>query len=200
MLKKFTIGILMVTVFAFLGLMGCAQEEETGEMSAEAEKAMMMKQAVAEMNPTEGNEVTGTVTFTATDNGVRVVAHFENVSPGKHGFHIHEFGDCSAPDATSAGGHYNPTDMPHAGRNAEQRHVGDLGNLTADQDGVAHADFVDPVISLEGPNSIVGKAVILHSGEDDLTTQPTGDAGARLACGVIELVEEQMSEEEDMSY
>lgn len=199
MLRRFTTGILMVTLLAVFGLMGCAQEDEGQEMSAEKEMAMT-EQAVAEMNPTQGNEVTGTVTFTTTDEGVRVVAHFENVSPGKHGFHIHEFGDCSAPDATSAGGHFNPTDMPHAGRDAAQRHVGDLGNIPADDSGVAHADFVDTVLSLKGPNSIVGKAVILHSGEDDLTTQPTGDAGARLACGIIEMVEEEMAEEEESGY
>lgn len=190
---------LTVTVLAVFGLLGCTQDEEGQEMSAEKEMAMT-EQAVAEMSPTQGNEVTGTVTFTTTDNGVRVVAHFENVSPGKHGFHIHEKGDCSAPDGTSAGGHFNPTDMPHAGRDAEQRHVGDLGNIMADDNGVAHADFVDSVISLEGPNSIVGKAVILHAGEDDLTTQPTGAAGARVACGVIEMVENEMPDDAETGY
>ena len=99
---------------------------------------------------------------------------------------MHEKGDCSAPDGTSAGGHFNPGGKPHAARDAAARHAGDLGNLKADPYGLARVDFVDSTLSLSGPDSIVGKAVIIHEKADDFTTQPTGNAGARQACGVIE--------------
>ncbi|MFP4071997.1 MAG: superoxide dismutase family protein, partial [Desulfovibrionales bacterium] len=109
----------------------------------------------------------------------------QGLTPGKHGFHIHEYGDCSASDATSAGGHYNPTDMPHAGPDAAKRHVGDLGNVTADDSGRVSENFLDPVISLNGPHSLVGLSVVVHEGADDFTSQPSGDAGPRVGCGVV---------------
>lgn len=142
--------------------------------------------AMARLTPTQGNEVRGTVTFTTQNQGVRVVADLTGLSPGEHGFHIHENGDCSAPDGSSAGGHFNPTDMPHGGPDSEQHHVGDLGNMTADESGNAKMDRVFSFLSLSGTNSIVGRGLIVHAGQDDLTSQPSGDAGARVACGVIE--------------
>lgn len=146
--------------------------------------------AVAELQPTEGHEASGTVTFTRVEEGIRVVANLTGLGePGRRGFHIHENGDCSAPDATSAGGHFDPTDMPHGSRDASERHAGDFGNIEVDEDGNAAADFVDAHISFEGENSIIGRAVIVHATEDDLETQPTGDAGARAACGVIQATE-----------
>ena len=144
--------------------------------------------AVAVMQGSEGNEdITGTVTFTEAEGGVEVMAEFQNVPEGMHGFHIHEFGDLSAPDLTSAGGHYNPTDQPHACPPTEARHVGDMGNIEADADGNAKLTQTFDNLSLEGEHAIVGHAVILHGGEDDCESQPTGDAGARLAGGVIGL-------------
>ena len=108
------------------------------------------------------------------------------LTPGKHGFHIHEKGDCSAADASSAGGHFNPTGMPHGGRRGSQRHLGDLGNITADKSGIARFAFTDGWITLAGVNSIIGHAVVVHAQADDLKSQPSGNAGARVACGVIE--------------
>jgi Cu-Zn family superoxide dismutase len=147
--------------------------------------------AVATLAPTEGNDVRGRVTFAEIEDGVLVVAEVSGLSEGMHGFHIHETGDCSAPDASSAGGHYNPNDTPHGapGDPASERHVGDLGNLEAGVDGTARYERVDSVISLSGPNSIIGKAVIVHAGQDDFESQPTGEAGGRLACGIIEATE-----------
>jgi Cu-Zn family superoxide dismutase len=123
--------------------------------------------------------------FTVVDGGVRVVADLDGLSPGKHGFHIHTYGDCTSADGTSAGGHFAPHGRPHGAPTDTERHVGDLGNVVADADGHAHYDRVDPIIALHGENSIIGRGVILHAGEDDLTSQPTGAAGARVACGVI---------------
>lgn len=145
------------------------------------------QRAIAQLAPTEGNSVVGSATFTSMNGSVRVEATISGLTPGMHGFHVHENGDCSAPDASSAGGHFAPQGSQHAGPDAEQRHVGDLGNLEAGQDSTAQYSRVDSVISLSGPNSIVGKAVVVHSGEDDLTTQPSGDSGSRVACGVIEM-------------
>lgn len=144
------------------------------------------KTAVAKLTPTKDNHARGEVTFTQDAKGVHVVGSFTGLNLGEHGFHIHEKGDCSAPDGTSAGGHFNPDTHKHGARDAAERHAGDLGNLKADPYGLARLDFVDEKISLEGANSIVGKAVIIHEKADDFTTQPTGNAGARLACGVIE--------------
>lgn len=158
------------------------------ETPAAVDGDLTTREAIAELSPTEGNDARGQVTFTATDGGVRVVADLEGLDAGAHGFHIHENGDCSAPDASSAGGHFNPTGAPHGAPDAPaaERHVGDLGNIEAGADGTARYDRTDSVISLSGANSIVGKAVVVHAGTDDLSSQPSGDAGNRLACGVIE--------------
>jgi len=141
--------------------------------------------AVAVLHPTQGNDVSGTVTFTQMDNGVKVEADIKGLSPGKHGFHIHEYGDCSAADGTSAGGHYNPTGQPHAGPDQQKRHMGDLGNVEADGSGNAGYDRLDSHLRLNGPDTIIGRGVIVHAGADDLTSQPSGAAGPRVACGVI---------------
>jgi Cu-Zn family superoxide dismutase len=153
---------------------------------APAAGAAGTKSATAKMAPTQGNSTRGEVTFTQEADGVRVVASFTGLPMGEHGFHVHEKGDCSAPDAASAGGHFNPATKPHAAREAAERHVGDLGNLKSDPYGLARADFVDKQLSLSGANSILQKAVIVHANADDFKTQPTGNAGGRLACGVIE--------------
>lgn len=141
--------------------------------------------AVAVLHPTEGNTVSGTVTFTREGGSVKVQAHLSGLKPGNHGFHIHEFGDCSAKDGTSAGGHFNPASMPHGAPSDKQRHAGDLGNIVAGEDGTAHVEVTDSVLKLSGDGSIIGRGVIVHAAADDLKTQPTGNAGGRQACGVI---------------
>jgi Cu-Zn family superoxide dismutase len=147
------------------------------------------RSARASMHPTEGSAVTGSVTFTEVGDGaIEVTAEISGLSPnGVHAIHIHEKGDCSAPDASSAGGHYNPDGHPHAGPDTDARHAGDLGNLTADADGRAWYRLVVHNITLDGHhNPVVGYGVIIHKGPDDFATQPTGNAGGRAACGVIE--------------
>jgi superoxide dismutase, Cu-Zn family len=142
--------------------------------------------AVAVLHPTAGNNVSGTVTFTEEADGVRVQADISGLTPGKHGFHVHEFGDCSAADLASAGAHFNPTNKPHAGPDAAERHVGDMGNIEADASGAAKLDYVDHEISLTNDQrSAIGRSVIVHAKADDLKSQPAGDSGARIACGVI---------------
>jgi Cu-Zn family superoxide dismutase len=141
--------------------------------------------AIAVLHPTKDSKVEGTVTFTRIGDEMKVVADISGLTPGKHGFHIHEFGDCSSPDGNSAGGHFNPTKSPHAGHNAEPRHVGDLGNIEADTSGKAHLELTDKMMTMVGENSIIGRGLIVHEKVDDLKTQPTGNAGGRVACGVI---------------
>ena len=166
-------------IFAALIFLGAA----AGSLYA-AEGAKIAK-AVAVLQPTRGNTAEGIVIFTQMGDGVKVEADIKGLSPGKHGFHIHEFGDCSAADGTSAGGHYNPTGQPHAGPDQEKRHMGDLGNMEADGNGNARYERLDSHLMLNGPDTIIGRGVIVHAGADDLTSQPSGAAGPRVACGVI---------------
>lgn len=141
--------------------------------------------AVAVIRPLKDSKVQGTVTFTQAGEGVRISASLTGLTPGLHGFHVHELGDCSAADGMSAGGHFNPKGEPHGGPKAEHRHAGDMGNVEAGADGSAVLEYVDPTLALSGPHSVLGRGVIVHAKADDLKTQPTGDAGGRLACGVI---------------
>ena len=171
-------GALLSALVLGVALVGCSRK------TAEVE----VQHATAVMNPTEGSKVQGVVHFAKDGKVVQITVNIEGLSPGPHGFHIHEFGDCSSPDAISAGGHFNPANMPHGGPKAEMRHAGDLGNLEADKNGLASIEATDNVLSLEGPKSIIGRSVIVHAQADDLKTQPAGAAGARVACGVIGIV------------
>lgn len=144
--------------------------------------------AHAVLSPASGSDVRGTIRFAPSANGegVDVEGEVTGLTPhAAHGFHVHEHGDCSAPDATSAGGHFNPHGMPHGGLHDDQRHEGDLGNIQANGAGVGIIRLKSLPLSFEGDSSIIGRAVIVHAQPDDFRSQPTGNAGARLACGVI---------------
>ncbi|PKN56271.1 MAG: superoxide dismutase [Deltaproteobacteria bacterium HGW-Deltaproteobacteria-14] len=164
---------------------GCASSSSVGGAAADkvAEAAPLSARSV--MAATEGNSATGTVSFTEVDGGVRVIGVFAGLTPGEHGFHVHEVGDCSAPDGTSAGGHFNPEGHAHGLPDQPVRHAGDLGNLVADETGAASLDRVFEHLSLRGATGIIGRGLIVHAAMDD-GGQPTGNAGARVACGVIE--------------
>jgi len=141
--------------------------------------------AICVLYPTENSEVEGVVTFTKVPQGMLVIADVTGLTPGKHGFHIHEYGDCSALDAKSAGGHFNPYNKKHGGPFDAEHHAGDLGNLEADQDGNAHLELTVSDLGFEGINNIIGRGIIVHADPDDLVSQPTGNAGGRVACGSI---------------
>ena len=189
-MKRAWIGaVLMVAVVASVG---CGRREEAAPApvveAPQPEVEVAPPTASATLMAREGGTVAGEVTFTETDTGVRIVAHITGAPPGTHGFHIHDVGDCSSVDFKSAGGHFNPTDMPHGAPSDMERHAGDLGNVEVAEDGTAHHEASSSMITVsEGPNSIIGRGVILHEKADDLVSQPTGAAGARLACGVIAL-------------
>jgi superoxide dismutase, Cu-Zn family len=136
------------------------------------------------------NVATGELTFTAVPDGVHISGSIAGLDPdSEHGFHVHETGDCSAPADGSAGKHYNPAAQPHGGPDAAARHLGDLANLHADASGnaVVDAHLADASVGTRDDRDLVGHAVIIHATRDDYSTQPSGDSGTPIACGVIEL-------------
>jgi len=173
---------LIVAAVIAVPLLAAAQEKpKTGKPGMGSTSG----RAVAVLQPAAAGKVGGTIWFEPAGGGVKVKARVTGLTPGTHGFHVHEFGDCSAADFTSAGGHFNPMTQPHGAPKAAARHVGDLGNIEAGADGVATLDWTDSQLAFDGHHGVVGRAVIVHAKADDLKTQPTGDAGGRLACGVI---------------
>jgi superoxide dismutase, Cu-Zn family len=146
--------------------------------------------AMATLQPSSGQTAKGTVHLSdAGEGNVDVQVDLTGVPPGTHGFHIHEKGDCGNNGA-NAGGHFNPTSMVHGAPDAVSHHAGDFGNVTADSSGEVHTRFTTHSVSLKSgeTNNPVGKAVVLHEKADDLVSQPSGNAGARIACGVIEIM------------
>ena len=146
-----------------------------------------LTEAVAVVHPTRGNHCRGVVRFTQVENGLRIVADLEDLAPNSiHAFHIHQYGDCTADNAMSAGSHYDPEKTAHHGSPSDaHRHAGDLGNVTADSQGRVHLDLVQPDLTIGGNNAVLGRSVIVHEKADDLVSQPAGNAGARIGCGVI---------------
>ena len=144
--------------------------------------------ARAVLEPTAGNEASGTVYFAEGGNTVTVDVTLSGLTPGPHGMHVHEFGDCSAPDASSAGKHLNPHQTPHGAPAdpREARHPGDLGNVMADETGNVRTSIEDAVLGSEPDSKIIGHALVVHAGADDLKSQPSGNSGDPVACGVIE--------------
>ncbi len=141
--------------------------------------------AICLLTPTKDSKVYGTVTFTVKGDVVEIAGTIVGLTPGKHGFHVHEFGDLNSADGTATGGHFNPEKLKHGDPHGSERHVGDLGNIEADASGKASWTTTDKLIKLHGKHSIIGRGLIVHAKADDLTTQPTGDAGGRVAQGVI---------------
>ena len=131
--------------------------------------------------------VTGVVTFTQEPGGTHVVARVEHATPGKHGFHLHAGAACTAPDFKSAGDHFNPGNASHGAPDATPHHAGDFGNIEVGADGTGNLDLHSTMLSVGdgGTGDVIGKTVILHKGEDDLKTQPSGNSGDRIACGVV---------------
>jgi Cu-Zn family superoxide dismutase len=144
-------------------------------------------QAMATIVSASGTKVQGRASFTQlAEGGVKAEVWIENATPGTHGLHLHEKGDCSAPDAASAGGHFNAAGNPHAAPTDKARHNGDLGNIEVGADGKGHLEITSDLLTVSpGPDSVVGRSIVFHEKADDLKTQPTGAAGARYGCGVI---------------
>ncbi len=144
--------------------------------------------AHATLQPSSGSDVGGQLAFVATGDGVHITGRITGLKPDStHGFHIHEHGNCSAPDAASAGGHFNPQNQPHGQPSQGPRHAGDLPNQHANDQGVATVDVTTHDISLGtgNANDALDGAIIVHAQADDYSSQPSGNSGARVACGVI---------------
>lgn len=143
--------------------------------------------AIAVFIPSKTSQVRGTVQFVPEGGNLKVLANVEGLEPkSKHGLHIHEFGDCSDPAFKNAGGHYNPTGEPHGAPGKAKHHLGDLGNIVADANGKATYEITVPGTQTKDAG-IIGRAVVIHQKPDDLKSQPAGDSGDRIACGVIGL-------------
>lgn len=151
-----------------------------------ASDATLSAQAV--LMPTQGHSTGGELSLQVENGALRVTGRVTGLTtPAAHGFHIHEIGNCSAPDASSAGDHFNPTALPHGQLGTGTHHAGDMPNLSADAQGEAQVDLLLPALEIgsNGPRDVLGRAVVVHEQADDYTTQPSGNSGARIACGVI---------------
>jgi Cu-Zn family superoxide dismutase len=164
--------LLLLVPFAVAALAGC-QSMQTSDGAA------------ATLEARSGSKVSGVVSFRASGDKLLVSGSFSGLTPNaEHGFHVHEKGDCSAPDASSAGGHFNPTGTPHGPAGAAH-HAGDLPNIRADAAGNASYQVAIEGVDIAGPLGIVGRSVVVHRDRDDYTSQPAGNSGPRIACGVI---------------
>lgn len=179
-MKKYLLGICVLFAVA-----SCAHKEQMPEITPAPEVVVPTK-AQAVIKPAKGNKVKGVVHFSYEDNVMHVEATLEGLKPGPHGFHIHEFGDCTAPDFSSAGGHFHIDDQKHGALNGHHSHAGDLGNIIANNKGVAKVNIKVEGISFSGETSILGKSVVVHKDKDDFKSQPAGNSGARIGCGLIE--------------
>jgi len=142
--------------------------------------------ATAQLKPTAGNTASGNVTFEQKGDKLLITAVVTGLKPNsEHGFHVHEKGDCSAPDAMSAGGHFNPGAKPHGHYDKSDRHGGDMPNLRADAAGNTRVMWESDGLSLSGAGSVIGRAVVIHRDPDDYKSQPAGNSGPRIACGVV---------------
>lgn len=142
------------------------------------------KELIVVLKPTDNFHVSGTVIFKEEQKGVRIIVDLNNLQPGFHGFHVHEFGSCDN-NAEKAGNHLNPIYIKHASPNDKEHHVGDLGNLEANNKGHAQLDKVFTYLSFSNVNSIIGRAIVVHSKPDDFVSQPSGNSGEAVACGTI---------------
>ena len=191
--------ILGLAIAATVLLAACSKEQPAGAPSereataaAPAGKATPAEPAAegaAQIAPTQGNTVTGSVALSTSSEGVHITGTVQGLKPNaEFGFHVHEKGDCSAPDGSSAGGHFNPTSAEHGNpTSGTHHHAGDMLNIKSNGEGVAQVDTTAAGTTLHGnpPTDIMGKAIVVHEGPDDYRTQPSGNSGKRVACGVI---------------
>lgn len=164
---------------ALMSLHGSAEAQQ----GKARRKGATITKAVAYLRHTDGSQAKGRITFTQEEGGIRVKGEISGLAPGKHGFHVHEYGVWS-PDGKAAGGHFNPEGHEHGERAATKRHIGDLGNIEANANGNATIDLVDAHLAFRGPHSIIGRGLVVHEKADDYS-QPVGNAGGRVAVGVI---------------
>jgi Cu-Zn family superoxide dismutase len=167
---------------SLVSLAGCPKDPEIHTRPEPGSPAT----ATATIEARSNSTVTGSATFEQTGNKVKVTVEVSGATPGQHGLHIHEKGDCSDPAAKSAGDHFNPGQMEHGGLDKPMHHAGDFGNLTVGEDGKGRLEIETDAISLApGPTAVLNRAIVVHEKPDDMTTQPSGNSGARIGCGAI---------------
>ena len=175
---------LLLLVCVSVAWIGCETIQDTLIPSTPSQ------QAIAVIGPASGSNLTGTAIFTRSGDTITLLVQIWNVSPGLHAVHLHETGDCSAPDGTSAGGHWNPTNVAHGKWGEGEFHLGDIGNITVREDGTGEIELTTDLWEM-GTGSIldvVGTGIIVHADADDFVSQPSGNAGARIGCGAVALV------------
>ena len=183
--------LFLLASLAAVGLAGCASSPQNAADEADAAAPAAtpaVGNAIANVAPASGTLVSGRLQLMAMGQGVHIAGELGGLAPNStHGFHIHEKGDCGAADASSAGGHFNPAGAPHGNPGTPPHHAGDMDNITADANGVAHVNLHVPGVSLGGDpaHDILGRALVVHADPDDYASQPSGNSGARIACGVI---------------
>lgn len=163
-------------------------DNESPSLAQKATPAEPANEAVAQIAPTQGNTVTGSLALSPSPEGVRISGAIQGLKPdAEFGFHVHEKGDCSAPDGSSAGGHFNPAQAQHGNPSSGAHHAGDMVNIKSNAEGVAQVDTTAAGTTLHGDptTDLMGKAIVVHESPDDYTTQPSGNSGKRIACGVI---------------
>lgn len=184
-IKFSSTSLLLISYILINSCTGNCHKEDKKSCTSAKTTEVQIEKAICMLYPTKDSKVSGTITFAKVESGIKVIAEIKGLTPGKHGFHIHNCGDCTAADGSSTGGHFNPDNKMHGSPEGSMRHAGDLGNVDANKEGIAHLEYIDHDISFEGPHSIIGRSVIIHKHADDYKTQPTGNAGPREACGVI---------------
>lgn len=191
MKKNLSIFDIKTAILLFIGislvLTSCGRmQQQTDVLSMPS-----AKQAIATIGPASESSVTGTAVFTQDGDQVTLTIEIQNASPGIHAVHIHENGDCSSPDGKSAGGHWNPTGVAHGKWGEGEFHLGDIGNITVGEDGTGSIELTTDLweIGTGSDVDVVGRGIVVHAGADDFTSQPSGDAGARIGCGAIALAE-----------
>ena len=184
-MRRTATAILCTAAVAALAACAPAQvERDTPPPAAGAVRA------TANVAPASASLVSGTLSLMPMADGVHITGEIGGLAPGPHGFHVHERGDCSAADASSAGGHFNPTSMPHGRSGPNPHHLGDADNIVANADRVAtvNVHLHDVTLGTGLANDIAGRAIVVHAAPDDYASQPAGNAGARVACGVISVI------------
>jgi Cu-Zn family superoxide dismutase len=177
-----------MSVLLFLAAAGCASDKQPAESAANspdspdpAPPPVPAGGAIVQIAARSESDLSGTARFEPLDDGLRIVVQVVDAPPGEHGVHIHEVGDCSAPDGSSAGEHFNPDGHEH-GLPPQERHVGDFGNMIVDEDGIGNMEVLVPDGKLD---TFLGRSIVVHASRDD-GSQPSGNAGARIGCGVIQ--------------
>lgn len=175
-----------------LWLLGCGDGDDiVADQAQEAdqarEKGVVIKAANAQLRAKSGSDISGTVSFRLDPgkDAMRIKLEANGLEPGKHGFHVHENGSCSGEGAKGAGGHFNPANRKHGAPTNADHHAGDLGNVVVESGGTVSVEVESPALTFTGESSIIGKSIVIHAKADDFYSQPSGDAGKRVACGVI---------------